>query len=380
MNGKSKTGIVTFHNSHNCGSMLQALALQIKIEEFTGTQATIIDFSSEGQADLYSIFPKIHNIKSLVKNLMFIPYYGKLKKQQSDYNKFMKYFRMTAKHYSKNSELFSLNGEFDYWVCGSDQIWNTKCPDADDAYFLNFVNEGKKIAYAPSFGGINLAKVVSDLNVYKAYLDDMDFLSIREFNGKKWLENIVDRNVPVILDPTMLLTKEEWMKYATHGRIIKEDYLFYYAFHYNKEQNDLVMEIAKRKKLKVIAMDVKSWIIRGLVRYDVKLSPEYGPAAFLNLVANSSMVLTRSFHGIAFSVVFEKPFWLLGKIDRHPEGDDRAVSLLTQLDIFERSIVLDELMSGEKNIDEPVNYQKVNQRLNSMRKEARAYLETAFGI
>lgn len=379
MKEKSKTGILTFHNSHNCGSMLQALALQIKLEEFTGTQATIIDFSNEGQTDLYSVFPKVHNIKGLVKNLMFIPYYGKLKKQQSDYNEFMKYFRMTAKHYSKNSELFSLNGEYDFWVCGSDQVWNTKCPDADDAYFLNFVNQGEKIAYAPSLGGADIAKVAEDLDKYVAYLNSLDAISIREMNGKRWLERLLNKEVPIIADPTLLLTSEEWTKYQTPGRIIKEPYIFYYAFHYNKEQNDLVREISKRLGIKVVSMDVKTWIIRGLRRYDVELSPEYGPSAFLNIVANADMILTRSFHGAVFSSLYKKKFWMLGKISTDPNKDDRAYSILKQLGLENREITL-ESISGGRDILEPIDYNAVTKKQEKMRDIAKKYIKDAYDI
>lgn len=379
MQGKSKTGIVTFHNSHNCGSMLQALALQIKLEEFTGTQATIIDFSSEGQTDLYRIFPKIHNIKGLVKNLMFFPYYKKLKKQQSDYNEFMKYFNLTAKHYSKNSELFSLNGEYDFWVCGSDQVWNTKCPDADDAYFLNFVKEGKKIAYAPSLGGADIAKVVDDVDKYVAYLNSLDAISIREMNGKRWLERLLNKEVPIIADPTLLLTSDEWAKYQTPGRIIKEPYIFYYAFHYNKEQNNLVKEISRRLGIKVVSMDVKTWIIRGLRRYGVELSSEYGPSAFLNIIANADMILTRSFHGAVFSSIYKKKFWMLGKISTDPNKDDRAYSVLKQLGLENREITLESIKGG-RDILEPIDYNAVTKKQEKMRDIAKKYIKDAYDI
>lgn len=378
MKTNSKTGIVTFHNSHNCGSMLQALALQIKLGEYTGTQATIIDFSSEGQAELYSIFPKVHNIKGLVKNLMFVPYYRKLKKQQADYNKFMDNFKMTSKHYSKNSELNELNGRYDFWVCGSDQVWNTRCPDADDAYFLNFVSEGKKIAYAPSFGGADIAKVADDVDKYVSYFNSFDALTIRETNGKRWIEQLINREVPLIADPTLLLTSDEWQKYQMPGRIIQEPYIFYYAFHYNKEQNELVTKISKRLGIKVVSMDVKTWIIRGLRRYGVELSPEYGPAAFLNIVANADLILTRSFHGAVFSSLYKKKFWMLGKISTDPNKDDRAYSVLKQLGLENREITLESIRAG-RDILEPIDYEAVVSKQVEMRDTAKRYLMDAYG-
>lgn len=372
-----KTGIITFHNSHNCGSMLQALALQEKLSEYCGTDVTMIDFSNEGQVNLYSIFPKVKSFKGFVKNLMFLPYYKTLQKQQNDYIKFIDNFNLSKDHYSTSSELSSLNGKYDYWICGSDQVWNTKCPDADDAYFLNFVKEGKKIAYAPSFGGADIAKVVDDIDKYVQYFNSLDSISIRESNGKRWLENLIDREVPLIADPTILLTKEEWMKYALPGRVIEGDYIFYYAFHYSKEQNEMVKEIAKKLGVKVVSMDVKTWIIRGLKKYDVQLSPEFGPAAFLNIVANSSMILTRSFHGAVFSTLFEKKFWMLGKISTDPNKDDRAYSVLKQLGLENRGITIEDIKNG-RDVLEPIDYSKVLEKHQYMRDKAKAYLQNAY--
>ena len=377
MKNNSKTAIITFHNSHNCGSMLQALALQEKIEEYTGMKAIIIDFSNEGQKDLYSIFPKVKNIKGLVKNILFVPYYSKLKKQQSDYIEFMNHFNLSEKQYHKNDELYELDGKYDTWICGSDQVWNISCPDADDAYFLNFVKQGKKIAYAPSFGGTNIAKAADDAKKYIDYFKDFDILSIRETNGKRWLEEMIDREIPIIADPTLLLTKDEWLKYALPERVIQGDYIFYYAFHYNKEQNELAKEIARKLNMKLISIDVKTWIIRGLGRYHVKLSPEFGPAAFLNVVSNANMILTRSFHGAVFSTLFEKPFWMLGKISTDPNKDDRAYSVLKQLGLENRGITLEEIRNG-RDIWEPINYSKVLLKHQEMRKCAKDFIVNAF--
>lgn len=371
------TAVITFHNSHNCGSMLQALALQIKLEEFTGTKVTIIDFSSEGQKDLYSIFPKVHNLKGLVKNILFIPYYRVLKKQQNDYNSFLTFFNLSEKEYHKNAELFELNGKYDFWVCGSDQVWNIRCPDADDAYFLNFVHAGIKIAYAPSFGGTNIEKELVDVNKYISYLNDFNYLSIRESNGKRWIKKLINRDVPIIADPTLLLTGDEWLKYALPGRVIDGDYIFYYAFHYNKEQNEIVKEISKRLNMKVVSIDVKTWIIRGLKRYKVQLSPEFGPAAFLNIIFNANMILTRSFHGAVFSTLFKKNFWMLGRIVNDPNKDDRAYSVLKQLGLEKRGITLNEIRNG-RDVLEPIDYASVFEKHMKMREFAKEFILDAY--
>lgn len=371
-----KTAIITFHNSDNCGSMLQALALQEIIKKEIETDVQIIDFSSEGQKELYSIFAKPTSIRKIVKNILCVPVYKKLKKQKEDYKKFMQHFQLTDKHYSYNAELAELDGKYDYYVCGSDQVWNIRCPDADDAYFLNFVHNGRKIAYAPSLGGANLADVAKDPSKYERLMNDIEYISIREANGKRWLEEMLHREVPIILDPTFLLSKDEWNDYALKQRVIEGNYIFYYAFHYSKEQNEIVRNISKKMNMPVVSMDVKTWMIRGVFAYGVKLSPEYGPAAFLNLISNANMILTRSFHGVAFSTIFEKNFWMLGKIT-NPNGDDRAVSILNQLGLRHRMISLDEIKDGV-DLNEAIDYAPVKSKLSTLQDKSIQFLKDAF--
>lgn len=378
MENKKKTAIITFHNSYNCGSMLQSLALQEKLKELTNTSVEIIDFSNEGQQELYSIFSKADSIKRIVKNCLCALVYKKLVKQKKDYELFMNHFNLTSRHYSKTEELNELDGKYDYYVCGSDQVWNIRCPDADDAYFLSFVKNGRKIAYAPSFGGADIAKVAEDKEKYRRYIDDIKYLSIREANGKKWLESFSGRPAVITLDPTLLLSSGQWLKYALPEPVSKEKYIFYYAFHYSKEQNKIVKSIAKRLGFKVISLDVKTWILKGVFAYGVKLSPEFGPAAFLSLMSNASLVLTRSFHGVAFSTIFEKNFWMLGKLT-NPDGDDRAASILNQLGLTDRMITLDEIKAGT-DIMKPIDYEAVKPKLKALQIKSEDYIKNAFDI
>lgn len=370
-----KIGIMTFHASSNCGSMLQALALQDKVEEVTGIKPEMIDFSNEGQIELYKPLGKIISIKKLIKNILLLPIYRKLLKQQKAFAQFMKYFNLTDKSYKYTEELNELDGYYDYLVCGSDQIWNIKCPDADDAYFLCFDTKSKKVAYAPSLGGANLAVVAPDIEKYKRYLDQIEYLSIREVNGKRWIEEITGRNVELVLDPTLLMTKKDWEKYIPKGRIIQGDYIFYYAFHYSKEQNKIVKEISQKLKMPVITIDLKTWVLKGVFLYGVKLSPEFGPSAFLNIISNAKLVLTRSFHGVAFSTIFERKFWMLGRLT-NPNGDDRAASILNQLGLTDRMISLEEIKTTD--IMKEIDYKAVNLKLKALKENSFEYMKKAF--
>ena len=123
-------------------------------------------------------------------------------------------------------------------------------------------------------------------------------------------------------------------------------------------------------------MDPKMYMLHGVFAYGVKLSPEYGPRAFLNLVSNASMVLTRSFHGVAFSTMFEKKFWMLGKIVNN-DGDDRAYSILNQLGLTERMVSLDEIAAGV-DITKPIDYDKIKANLKNLQEDSIKFIKDAF--
>lgn len=145
-------GIITFHAAHNYGSNLQAYALQRTIENM-GEVCEIINFRTERQRDQYRPLTKRKGLKYLFKNGYFLLNYRTRKEKYNCFEKFIKdYLKKGEKEYSSLEELKSSPPQYDCYVSGSDQIWNTVPVDADDAYFLPFVKSGKKIAYAPSFG------------------------------------------------------------------------------------------------------------------------------------------------------------------------------------------------------------------------------------
>ena len=164
-----KVGIITFHNSYNCGSMLESYAMQKAIEK-RGCLTKIIDFSNYNQRKLYSIFYKNNSLKNIVKNILVIPAISKLKVNNKKYEEFKrKNFNLTSDSYISNNQLS--DEEFDIVVSGSDQIWNITIEDSDDAYFLPWVKKAKKVAYAPSFGSKNILKYSKEPEKYKEYIN-----------------------------------------------------------------------------------------------------------------------------------------------------------------------------------------------------------------
>ena len=135
-----KVGIMTFHNSYNCGSMLQCYALQTVLKKL-GIRSEVIDFSNEGQQNVYSVFSKNNTIKNIVKNILIFSHAKKIKKNFLSYEEFKNnYFNLTKNSFKNMVDLESLN--YDIVITGSDQVWNITIEDGDDAYFLPWLKKG----------------------------------------------------------------------------------------------------------------------------------------------------------------------------------------------------------------------------------------------
>lgn len=376
---ESKIGLITFHESLNCGSMLQAFALQ-NVLDILGIKNEFINFANQGSRDMYSLTPSVWykgRIRpTLVLNRLLFWFYRRLlKKQKNDYLKFQKrYLRMSVKSYSSNEQLCTERFEYTHYITGSDQVWNICCSDADDAYYLNFVRSGKKIAYAVSLGATILKEKALDINKYKTYLKSFDAISVREKNAINQIEELCERDdVKLLVDPTLLLYKNDWEKiFDLNIPLVKGKYIFYYAFSYSKEVNRVVKDISKRLKMPVYILDATSWGPKNVRINGFKLTPQFGPIAFLNMMKHATLCLTTSFHGTVFSVIFEKPFWFINS-SMHDSTDDRAESLLSQLGLIHHYRYGSELMGLD--LFEHIDYAQVNKLRVTLKYQAESFLK-----
>lgn len=378
----NKTGIITFHNSYNCGSMLQAYALQHKLDEL-GVDNEIIDFANDGSRRLYSRNVPLCR-KHIPRPRLMGPWlrahlYNNLwKRHQEDFVHFKeKYLRTTAKEYTCNKQLIEEVFPYTHFVTGSDQVWNVCCWDADEAYFLNFVNNGKKIAYAVSLGAQSIVEKVDDVEKYKRYIKAFDYISVREQIAKKLITELREKeDVSIQIDPTLLYFKEDYERFFDlETPIVKGDYIFYYAFSYFDEVNKYVNEISKRTGMPVYIMDAKAWAVSNVKKEGYKLSPNSGPLAFLNLMKHSKLSLTTSFHGTAFSVIFEKPFWYIDN-SKHDAADDRATSLMNQLGIIDHFKKGYDILQGD--VMASLDYSVINKSRIQLRTSAIEFLIKCF--
>ena len=342
-----KIAIITFHASDNCGSQLQTYALSKVIKEHFGVTPDVIDFSNRHQQEVYATFRKIHRVKDLVRNLYRLLFLNLLKPYHKSFRDFISnYVNLTNVRYSLPEELKTLDGKYDVYIAGSDQVWNTKAYDFDDSYFLDFVTKGRKIAYATSLGANNIIESSRDKIKYTKLVNDFSMLSVREKNAQLLLQTITDKPVELLLDPTLLLPKSDWEALAGDEPLIKGKYIFYYAFTYADNPNRIVKKLSEKYNMPVYIVDANAWAMRRMFMDGFKLAPQFGPKAFLNLIKYSELVLTTSFHGTALSVAMEKRFWFIKTPMLNPR-DDRAITLLNQLGLFDRLQGADYLLSHD---------------------------------
>lgn len=342
-----KVGIITFHNSNNCGSMLESYAIQKKMMEYS-KDTEFINFSSLGQRELYSDMYNNSSIKNVLRNILLLPNLKKIKNNNIKYNEFKKNYFNLSEEYNNNTEI---KDQYDVVVAGSDQIWNITIDDFDDAYFLNWVKKGWKIAYAPSFGSKNIMKygTKDEIKKYSKLISDFDSLSVREKNGKKWIKDMIGKDVEVIIDPTLLYPASVYDKIIDNSCTPNYEYIFFYCPGFNRNLCKFVKKISKKYNLPVIVWSTKSYSTKCIWTFNFKLPKYESPSVYLSLIKHAKIIFTTSFHGTIFSTIYHKIFYTLKNGGMYGD-DDRVKTLLSQLEIESRLI--------EPNFDPSFDYLK----------------------
>lgn len=370
----SKAGIITFHRSYNCGSMLQAFALQQTLIKM-GLDCEIVDFSNEGQRQLYSLFRKVRSLKDVVKNLVYFAHRKRIESVFEEYELFIKAnFKLSSRSFRYLSELD--DGPYDAVITGSDQVWNALLEDGDDAYFLPWVNNSKKIAYAPSFGARDIFSLSSESEKYIQLIREMDAVSVREENGRDWIRRASSRDVPVVLDPTLLLDADEYNPIEATEMDLPEKYIFYYSPGYEVKINHLVKAIADKYELPVIAFNSKTFYMKGMGRLGFTLPKAENPSAYLALMRRASLVVTTSFHGTIFSTIYRRCFWTIENEGMLGE-DDRVRTLVNNLNVRDRLVGME--FDPDFDYLKPVDYASYDIALQEQRGQSFNYLKNALG-
>lgn len=363
-----KIGIITFHNSYNCGSMLESYAMYKRIRQIT-ENVEIIDFSSEGQKKLYGVFEPNNSIKNIIKNLILLPHKNQIVYNNNEYEEFKNnHFALSRKYDSGDID----DSDYEIIVAGSDQIWNITIEDFDDAYFLEFAHFCRKVAYAPSFGSKNILKYSNNPKKYGDLINDFDALSIRENNGKKWIKELCNTDVEVLIDPTLLHDSSVYDVLLDDSCTPKCDYIFYYCPGFDRTLCKFVKDISDQYNLPVICWSTKSYYRKNIRSFGFELPNYESPAVYLSLIKNAKLVLTTSYHGTIFATIYRKSFFTLKNGGMYGD-DDRVITLLDQLNMMERLVI----PNFDLNTDylTKVNYSQYETKIVELRGKANKYIK-----
>lgn len=371
-----KTGLLTFHHAHHYGAQLQAYALMKKIEG-AGTDCEIINYVRPDTTEADRLFKTGFSARALLSNVNTIVNYSQLKKRKARFDSFINNdMKLSKKFYHSYEELLKDRPEYDAYVCGSDQIWNPfifKEKTYDPAFFADFAKGGRHIAYAPSFG---ITEIPEDKREdLRRYLERFDCLSVREKQGEKIIRDVAGRDSVTVLDPTLLLTGDEWGGLSAEPTF-KEPYILCYFISDPARYSGYVKVLSEKYGLPVVSLCGA----RRVVPQTRHIVLDAGPREFLGLFRNASMVCTNSFHGTVFSITFKKEFYsFTAALDTDKTVNSRLYNILEKLGlvtrIFSSGMEIRDFTSRISDESDLIDYSSVYGILQAEREMSYKYLK-----
>lgn len=319
----------------NYGACLQAFALQKVVAEY-GHTIEILRYSSNKEANGSHYLNTLKRIgfRGLIDYISNYKYINLKKKWFNDFRNDNLSFSTNVLRINENDS--AICKEYDIFICGSDMIWSQDFSEDWDYYFLGFAKKKQSYSYAPSFG----QNKVSSRNeqCVKKYLQDFADVSCREMGGVELIKEISSVNATHVADPTLLLNKEQWNQYINNNnRIISEKYALTYLFGEN--------DINRQNIIDKIAKNIGNvYSIPGNKKeYDRFPVDKIDPIDYLRLFRDAEYIVTDTFHGLMFSVIFRKPFIVLERTDTSvwAKHSDRMVSALQKFGLESRYIKTD---------------------------------------
>ena len=379
-----KIGIVSCYFKNNYGSMLQAYATQKVLDNMGLENET---FNIKGNVDFANGKKKYY--KSQIFNYSFIKskigmawlkVYKKLNKKlgkniairEKKYEEFRKEINLT-KPFHTYKELTENSKNYSSIIVGSDQLW-LPVNIVADYYTLNWVPENvNKVSYATSFGISQVPEKYK--NEYRNFLNRLDYISVREDKGIEIIKTLTNKEVNLVCDPTILLTREEWLQIQEQKPIIKDKYILCYFLGKNIEHRKFAERLKAKTGFKIVSLNHADEYVKYSDKFADETPYDIGPKEFLNLIRNAQYVCTDSFHGTVFSLINNKKFFTFeryssknGKVSTN----SRIYSLLGIMNLQNR------VLKGNENIDNVLNYEIdfniVNEKLNEFRENSKKFL------
>ena len=354
-----KIGILTFHRALNYGAVLQCYALQQTVSRL-GADCEVVDYICPKITLDYKPFRIYKNdpVKSFAKSCVMC---RRRKKRADAFSGFTNNLIVKSKKTYTPESIAEAKNEYDCFITGSDQVWSPRCVGFDPAYFLDFADDAQKYSYAASFAVPTLPEDM--LDEYRRRLSGFQRFSVREQSGEKLVRELTGRDSLTHLDPSLLLSAEEWGKAAK--KTLDGQYILMYKANPPVLMTDFVKKLSKEKNMPVYAINDAPHLKKDGINYIVAPTPE----EFVGLFQNASYVVTNSFHGTAFSVIFRKEMFV--EFKNTVGRNIRAYELLSSLGIS-REIT-------DSTEETPIDWDDVERRLDVRKQEAFDYLRQIVG-
>lgn len=363
---------------YNYGSILQAYALQEKLNSYKNVDYEIICQYGKKVVSASNLFDKLkrYGVYVTFKKIVWKFSLKKLRNRNRKIQVFMDQYLHVSLREFKEDDMKEANQFYDGFVCGSDQIWNPELVSLDSVYWLGFAEKNKlKIAYAPSLGvdnvGIEQAKNIAH------NLNDFNAISTREESGTKLINSILgEEKCKTVLDPTMLVERKLW-DVLSEKKLFEDDYIFVYMLRGTKKQRKLIESFAQKIGLKIVTMPFLD--SERIELYDFKFGDyklwDADPTEFISAIRYAKYVITDSFHSTVFSCLYHRTFYVFPKIGK------AQVSRLTGLQkMFE---IPSRMITENMNVEDllkmsSIDWKKVDTILKEKRCKSVRYLDDIF--
>jgi hypothetical protein len=377
-----KVGIITIFKVNNYGAELQAYATQ-KALQIMGYDAELINYpfyKNERHIRTTAsrpVFPMTVKKKfeewaypKIAKFKLLIQHNKNDEKRKANFERFYINFARLSPEYRKIEELYNTDRLYDAYIVGSDQVWNPGIYSSLDPYFLKFAPRDKKrLSYASSFGVSSFPDYTREY--YKEALTDLNAIGVREENAVQIVKDLSGRQAQWVLDPTLLLDASDWSSIAKKMEEIPEKFVLLYELTPCPSLKEFALYIAKEKNAKVVRLTKDAAAVE--MDGSVINVPVAGPSEFLWMFEHAAFVVTNSFHGTAFSINFNKDFYVVTPARK--KNNSRQQSILKLFNLSERLINEGEPLpqKGLWNID----YNPVNKILEEEIKKSKLFLKNA---
>ena len=362
-----KIGVITFHRADNYGAVLQTYSLTHAIRNLIQEReydynCEVIDYVNKAIDNRYHVreLREIPRLKTKIKHVIIQKY---LIRNQNNFSVFRKNFLPISYKTYDQTNIREAGKDYDILITGSDQVWNGLLTNNDDAYFLDFGNDiNRKISYAASVGSEKYFSL--NFEKYKSLLDSFSNILVRE---KPLLDLMINRGykeTKIVLDPVFLLEQGDYELIESNQNLVQGEYILVYVIAFEKELYKFAKSLSKKTGLKIVYINVDKPREVGVINLRDVSVPH-----FLTLIKNASYVVTSSFHGLAFSIIYNREvYYQLSKnVDNF---NSRIETLVSTVEMQNRNIA--NCVEIDNN---SIDWKRVNVTINKMREESISFLE-----